>query len=300
VRAGTAIGALTWREQAAHLRDLATLTKPSIVAMAVLQAAGGAALAPASMPATSLAAALLGTGLLVAAAATLNMFLERDTDRLMVRTADRPLPAGRLAPSTALTFGLVLGAGGALLLAARVNLLTAGLGVLALGLYLLAYTPLKRHSSLALFVGAVPGAMPPLMGWTAATGAVGAPGLALFAVLYVWQVPHFLAISIYLKHEYALAGLHVVPLARGDRTTRLGIVIGAAALVPVSLGFTFLGVAGSIYLALALVLGAVFLALGALGLRRSAGDRWARRYFLASLVYLPMLTAALMLDGLLR
>jgi protoheme IX farnesyltransferase len=300
VRAGAATRTLAARDVAAHVRDLVALTKPGIVAMAVLQAAGGAALAPVAVSGAVLAAGLAGTGLLVAAAAALNMYVERDTDRLMARTADRPLPAGRLAPATALALGLTLGAAGAALLAGRVNLLTAGLGALALVLYVLAYTPLKRHTSLALLVGAVPGAMPPLMGWTAATGEVSGPGLALFAILFVWQVPHFLAIATYLKQDYADAGLRVVPLTRGDRATRVGIVVGTAALVPAAALLFLLGTAGRVYLALAVVLGVAFLGLGALGLRRGAGNQWARRCFLASLVYLPALTAALMIDGLLR
>jgi protoheme IX farnesyltransferase len=142
--------------------------------------------------------------------------------------------------------------------------------------------------------------MPPLMGWTAATGAVAASGLALGAVLYVWQLPHFLAIASYLKDDYARAGIHVAPHAGGDRATRLGIVVSAAVLVAVSLLLTPLGTAGATYLVLAAALGAAFLGLAALGLRRDAGERWARRTFVASLVYLPALITALLLDGLLR
>jgi protoheme IX farnesyltransferase len=296
MRAGAAI-AVTWRVQA---RDLLTVTKPGIVAMAVLQAAGGVALAPAAISAAALAAVLVGTGLLVAAATALNMVLERDTDGLMARTAARPLPAGRLAPGTVAGFGIALGAAGALALAVWVNPVTAALGALALALYLLAYTPLKRHTWLALFVGAVPGAMPPLMGWTGATGRVSAPGLALFAVIFVWQVPHFLAIATYLKDDYARAGLHVLPADHGERATRLGIVAGAAVLVPTSLLVTFVGAAGATYLVLALLLGVALLALAARGLGAAAGDRWARRFFLATLIYLPALTAALVVDGVLR
>jgi protoheme IX farnesyltransferase len=297
MRAGAAAGAIPWRSQA---RDLATLAKPRIVAMAVLLAAGGAALAPVAVPAAVFVAALAGTALFVAAAAALNMVLERDVDALMERTATRPLPAGRLAPATAITFGLGLGAGGALVLALWVNPVTAVLGAIALALYLLAYTPLKRRTWLALFVGAVPGAMPPLMGWTAATGTVAAPGLALFAVVYVWQVPHFLAIATYLRDDYARAGLHVLPSAHGDRVTRVGIVAGATALLPVSLLVALTGAAGRIYALLTLVVGAIYLVLATRGLRATAGTNWARRSFLVSLIYLPALTAALIIDGVLR
>jgi heme o synthase len=297
VSANAAARAVGWRAQ---VRDLVTLTKPRIVAMAVLLAAGGAALAPVAVPAATLAAALAGTALFVAAASALNMVLERDVDALMARTAARPLPAGRLAPAPATAFGIGLGVGGALVLAVWVNPLTATLGAVALALYLLAYTPLKRRTWLALLVGAVPGAMPPLMGWTAATGSLAAPGLALFAVVLVWQVPHFLAIATYLRHDYARAGLHVLPADHGDRATRVGIVAGATALVPVSLLITVSGAAGQVYAVVAIIIGVAYLVLVVRDLRAGAGDRWARRSFLVSLVYLPALTAALVIDVVLR
>src|SRR5580692_10692883 len=194
------------------VRDLARLTKPRITLIVIATCAAGMAIAPVRIPALVALLALAGTTLIVASANVLNMWWERDTDGLMARTRNRPLPAGRLPPDVALVYGLALGASSIPMLMA-VNALTAALGVLALATYVLAYTPLKRHTSLALLVGAIPGAMPPLMGWTSATGslvAASAPrmgGLLLFLLLFVWQLPHFIAIALFRAEDYARAGL---------------------------------------------------------------------------------------------
>jgi protoheme IX farnesyltransferase len=289
---------------ATSLHDLATLTKPSIALLAMLSAGGGAVVggagAGAPLPLWRLAVTLLGTALLVGAAAALNQLLERDVDARMERTSGRPLPAGRLSPRFVLGFGLGLGAAGAFALYAGVNPLTAGLGALALVLYVLAYTPLKRRTSWALVVGAVPGALPALMGWTARTGGIGAPGLVLFGILFLWQLPHFIAIASYLKDDYARGGIRVVPLTQGDRVARIEAVVAAAALAGVSLMLVPLGGAGWIYFGGALGLGLGFVGYGMAGLARNAGTRWARGWFLASLAYLPALTAVMALDSFAR
>ncbi|HEY3354362.1 MAG TPA: heme o synthase [Polyangia bacterium] len=282
--------------RATRAQDLLTLTKPSIIVLAMVTATGGAMLDGRPMAGWRLVATLVGTGLLVAAAAALNQLLERRTDALMTRTARRPLPEGRVTPAFVLGMGLSLGAAGALTLFAAVNALTAALGAFALVSYVLIYTPLKRRTSFALVVGAVPGALPALMGWTAKTGRIGVPGLVLFGILFLWQLPHFIAIASYLKEDYARGGIRVAPLTQGDRVARIEAVTAAAALWLVSLLLVPLGGAGPIYFVGALVLGAAFVAYGALGLRRSAGARWARSYFLASLAYLPALTGVLALD----
>jgi protoheme IX farnesyltransferase len=180
-----------------------------------------------------------------------------------------------------------------------VNPLTAALAALALGLYVLAYTPLKRVTSRALLVGAIPGAMPPLLGWTAATGSIDWPGLALFGVLFFWQLPHFVAIATFRADEYARAGIIVLPAERGDRTARIHAVIYLCLLVSVSLALVPLGVCGSLYCATALLLGAIFLAAGVRGLspateKPAAAHRWARQLFVVSLIYLPLLMGAIM------
>jgi heme o synthase len=279
------------------IRDLVALSKPRILTLVLITATGGLVLAP-GIPAPAVALALLvGTALLVASANALNMYLERDVDALMERTRDRPLPAGRLDPAVALLFGVVLGLIAAAILTFAVNPLTGMLGVVAHLSYVLVYTPLKQRTSAAVWVGAVPGAIPPLLGWTATSNSLDPGGLAVFATLFLWQVPHFHAIATFRVDEYRRAGLRTLPGERGDAVTRRAIVLSLSAQVAVSLVLTPLGVAGGAYLAIAGVLGASYLGYAALGLRRAAGADWARRLFFASLVYLPLLFGALVIDG---
>jgi protoheme IX farnesyltransferase len=223
------------------------------------------------------------------------MWLERDIDCLMARTRNRPLPQRRLAPRTALVFG---GLQGALSLPAlaMVNLVTAGLGLLALVLYVGVYTPMKQRSHWATWIGAIPGAMPALMGWTAVTGRIELGGLAVFGVLGIWQIPHFHAIALYRQRDYAAAGLKTLPGTHGIDAARRQIVGYLAVQVAVSLTLVPLGVAGLPYLVVAAVLGAAVLVQGASGLRNGTA-RWARSVFLASVIYLPVLFAAMVLDG---
>jgi len=283
------------RPLGAQLRALCELAKPRITVMVVVTFAGGLWLAPGTVVGWRPALALLGTVLIVAAANALNMFLERDIDGRMERTRRRPLVEGRLAPDQAVGFGAVLACVAVPLLLLGANPLTAVLGLVAFASYVWAYTPLKRVSGGALFVGAVPGAMPPLMGWTAATGQLDAPGLALFAILFVWQLPHFLAIALYRAEDYAAAGFRVLPMSVGVVATRWHILVYTVALVAVSLLPVPLGVAGRWYLAAAAILGAWFLARTASGFR-AAPKPWARSVFLGSLIYLTGLFVALAVD----
>src|SRR6266545_4948187 len=204
----------------AFARDVLALAKPRLALLVVCTAAGGLWLAPGRRDLAAALALLVGTSAVVAAANALNNLLERDIDALMRRTRDRPLPAGRIEPWVAAAVGLGLPSIALPALAWFTNGLTATLAALALFLYAVVYTPLKQRSTLALFVGAVPGAIPPLMGWTAATGRLDAGGLALFGILFCWQLPHFLAISLYLKEDYARGGLKVFSLVHGDRATK--------------------------------------------------------------------------------
>src|SRR5229473_2910705 len=237
------------------------------------------------------------TAVVVAAANVLNMYLERETDALMPRTMHRPLPAGRMNPSLALGFGLLLAAVSVPLLFLGVGPLPGLLALIALVSYVLIYTPMKRYTAAALLVGAVAGAIPPLIGWTAATGRLDLPGVLLFAVMFLWQVPHFLAITLFRKDEYARAGLVVQPNEPGgDRAARMNIVRYSVALLAVSLLFVPIGAAHALYLATALSAGLGFLAYGLLGLREGAGPRWARNLFFLSLIYLPVVFGALMVD----
>ncbi len=290
------------------MADLVTLTKPRITLMVAVTMLGGIWLASyhaqqyvrhyagVRASAAQLAAAVVGTVLVVGSANALNMYIERFTDRLMARTRNRPLPTGRLPADLALWFGLGLGAVAVPLLTFTVNAITGLLAAIALVSYVVVYTPLKRRTTLSLLVGAVPGAIPPLLGWTAVTGRIQWPGLLLFGVMFLWQVPHFLAIATFRRDDYARAGLKVLPVERGDRVTRVHIVVYLVALLAVSFSLVATGVGGSLYLGSAVALGAVFLGFGLWGLRPSAGVRWARSLFAVSILYLVLLFAALMVS----
>jgi protoheme IX farnesyltransferase len=276
----------------AHVRDLLLLSKPRLSTLVVVTSAGGVALAPGHLGRPRAILAVLATAAVVGAANALNCYLEREIDGRMRRTRDRPLPAGRIEPFTALALGLMVPAFALPILALVANPLSALLAFVALASYVLVYTPMKQRSTLALFVGAVPGAIPPLLGWAAVTGRADAGGLALFALLFAWQIPHFLAVSLYLREDYARGGLKVFSIVHGERATRIAIAVSTALLVPVSLLLVPLGVAGAVYGAIAVGLGIGLLALALAGLGKEGG-RWARTYFLSTLVYLTVLFVAL-------
>jgi heme o synthase len=279
------------------LANYLELAKPRITTLVVFTTASGLWLAPGRPPARIVLFTLIGTVLIVAAANVLNMYLERDTDALMTRTMRRPLPAGRMDPQLALRFGLVLAAVSVPLLTFAVGPLPGLLASVALVSYVLLYTPMKRHTAAALLIGAIPGAIPPLIGWTAATDSIDLPGVLLFAVMFLWQVPHFLAITLFRREEYARAGLVVQPNEPGGESeARRNIVRYTVALVGVSLLFVPLGVGRTLYFATALLAGAFFVGYGIKGLRAEAGERWARNEFLLSLAYLTVLFAVLMID----
>lgn len=280
------------------VRDIVALTKPRITLLVLITMLGGMGLARRVEPASDLTLvkalfALLGTALVVSGASAFNMYLERDTDALMQRTMNRPLPAGRLPPRVALLVGSALGFASVPLLVWQVNVTTGVIAGLALVSYSFVYTPLKRRTTLALPIGAVPGAVPPLLGWTAVTGRVDVAGVVLFAILFLWQLPHSLAIATFRCEDYKRAGTKVIPAEHGDRVTRIHIVVESVLLVGVSVLLVPLGVAGAFYLVSALLLGGAFLAFAAAGLRRTAGLRWARWLFGASILYLVLLMAAL-------
>ena len=277
-----------------QLADLWALGKPRVTVMNVLMALGGFALASGSGSGLLLRL-LAGTWLVVASANALNMVLEAESDKLMARTANRPLPRGRLSVTAATLAGLAYGIIGLLLLI-DVNLVTAALGLGALVSYVLIYTPLKRKTPLALLIGALPGAVPPLMGWTAVTGRIDLPGLALFAILVAWQVPHFLAIAMYRDADYRRAGLKTVAAVRGDKVAKAQAIAWCTALLLLSLSLSWMGITSVWYAVAALALGGWFLAVGLAGLKPEAGIPWAKRFFRASLVYLPTLTLILALD----
>ena len=277
-------------------KDVVALLKPGITVMALVTAAGSMALAPTSIDPLRAIASLVGIAFAVAGAGALNMVLERDVDALMERTRDRPLPSGRMEPAFALVVGLVLSAACLPLLWAASNPLTVALAAFSQFAYVLVYTPMKQRSWLSLVVGAVPGAMPALMGYTAAAGTIDAVGLVLFGIVFLWQLPHFFAISIYREREYTRAGHEVLSAKHGVDVAKSFLAATAVPLVAVSFLLWPLGVAGTIYAVVAGILGVWFIALCAQGFVAEDAKTWSRRVFLGSLVWQTVLFAALAVD----
>ena len=273
------------------------LTKPRITFLIVLTSAAGFCLgARGAVNYLTFTHAMIGIALLSSGIATLNQFMERDLDGLMRRTENRPLPSGRLVPFEALWFGIALTLGAELYLALSVNVLTAVMGITVIIGYLFLYTPLKTRTTLSTAVGAFPGAMPPLMGWTAARGEIDVAAWVLFAILFLWQFPHFLAIAWMYREDYGRAGIRMLPVVEPDgRVTGQQIILYALMLVPVSLLPTFLGISGRFYLVAALVLGLLFLG-SSIRAALSKSNQHARQLLLASVLYLPLLFGVMVLD----
>ncbi len=279
-----------------RLRDFYELTKPRMNFLVICTTAVGFAMAPHHRQWMLLIHAIIGTAMTAASASVLNQLIERSYDALMPRTRNRPLPGGRISPAEALRYGILLGVVGVAYLALMVNLLTALLGAITLASYVWIYTPMKRHTSLNTVVGAVPGAIPPMMGWTAATGALGPAALALFAILFLWQMPHFLAIAILYRRDYEAGGFKMLPVIDpGLRTTSRMIVLYGMALLPASLLPVGVGIAGSIYLTGAVLLGLAFFSY-CISCAVSKERIDARKLFFASIIYLPMLLGMMMVD----
>lgn len=280
----------------ARWRAYGELAKPGVTQLVIVTTFAGALVAPGAVRWGRLALAVTGTTLVVAAANALNMAFERDTDALMERTRSRPIPSGRLSVEAAVLFGLVVGAMGLLLLGVWVSALVTVLALVALGSYVLVYTPLKRVTPWALHVGAVPGALPPVIGWAAMADRLGPQAFALFAILFAWQLPHFLAIALFRAPEYERAGLQVLPVARGVTRTKAELIVYAVLLVAASLFPATLGMGGAAYLTFALACGLVFFVWSLFGLEPHAGPRWARSLFFASLPYLVLVLGALVVS----
>jgi len=278
--------------------DYWTLTKPRLNGLVVASSAAGYYLGmPGPLDAWKMLQAVAGTALVAAGAAVLNQVYERDTDRLMRRTRERPLPDGRVGPSDATSFGLALSFVGLALLATRTNLLAATLAFATLAIYLFVYTPMKRRTPIATLVGAVPGALPPLIGWTASHGQIDAGGAALFAIVFLWQIPHFMAIAWMYRDDYATAGFPMLPVIEpnGRRAGRQAVVYSAA-LLPASLVPALVGVSGAVYFAVAVVLGLGLLVLAA-RFAATRSDQSARALFFGSITYLPLLWIAMIANS---
>jgi protoheme IX farnesyltransferase len=277
--------------------DLLELTKPRIVVMVMITAAAGFWLAGPEVWQVMVHFHLLfGTMLIAAGTNALNQVAERDIDARMRRTRNRPLPAGRLDPTVATVFAGGLGVSGALYLATFVNALTAALAAATLVTYVFLYTPLKRRTSLSTLVGGVPGALPIVGGWTAVSGTIDPATIVLFWIMFLWQLPHFLALGWIYRDDYAGAGFSM--LSNNDPDGRLTFAHAtqyAAALVPVSLLPSFMGIGGTVYFVVALILSSIFLMMS-IGALRSRTVANASRLFRFSLLYLPILLFVMVLD----
>ncbi|MFO0416950.1 MAG: heme o synthase [Pseudomonadota bacterium] len=284
--------------QRGKLSSFVTLSKPRILVMVVLMTAAGYFLGAKTVdPLLVFTMTLLGTALSSAGAATLNNYLERDCDLEMERTKERPIPAGIITPNEALIFGLVTALAGVALLAWQVNILTAFLSLLTTFLYVLVYTPLKRISWWNTVVGAIPGALPPMGGWAAATGELGVGAWIVFAILFVWQHPHFYAIAWMYKDDYARGGFKMLPVEYPDGKRTFRQIIGfSIALIPISLLPVYYDMAGSIYAIGMTILGFGML-VPAIRLWRSHTVQDARKLLQASIVYLPLFFALILCDS---
>lgn len=277
--------------------DFLALTKPRLNFLVLLTTAAAYRLGVApDAPTMTLAHTMVGTALVAGGAAALNQVWERDTDKLMRRTRMRPLPDARLDHRHASAFGWLLSVVGLVELALFVNGLTAVTALATLASYVWFYTPLKFRTSLSTIVGALPGALPALIGWAAATHSWSIEGWVLFGIVFMWQMPHFLAIAWMYRHEYERAGIPLLPVIHPDgRSTGRQAVLYTMALVPITLMPTFMGMASAYYLAGAVVLGAI---MGVFSLEFAVvrTQDAARRLFFASIIYLPLLWALLVWD----
>jgi heme o synthase len=282
---------------ASRVADFISLTKPRLNLLVLITTLGGLYLAePTGLPLSLVVQTLVATALVAGGAAALNQVWERDTDRLMRRTASRPLPSGRVSVAEGAAFGIVLSALGLLQLATQVNATAAVVAALTLVSYVLVYTPLKRRTSLATLIGAIPGALPPVIGWAAATNDVTLPAIVLFGIVFFWQMPHFLAIAWMYREDYTAAGIPLLPVVEPDgRRTGQQALVYAAALWPVSLLPMLVGLADLPYSIVATTLGFGLIGLSAV-FARERSPVSARRLFLYSIVYLPLLWGALCLD----
>lgn len=280
-----------------RLADFFELTKPRIVLMVLVTAFVGFYIGSEKIPDyVRLLQLLLGTGLAAGGTLALNQFLERDTDAMMERTRRRPLPDGRVQPREAVWFGTAVTITGLVYLALAVNIASAWVTASITLSYLFLYTPLKRRSSLCMLVGAVPGALPPVIGWVGARGELQVDAWVLFAIMFLWQVPHTLAIARLYRDDFAKAGIQFLPVVDPDgSSTHRQIISHCAALLAVSLLPTLLGIAGAIYFLVAFVLGAGFLASG-ISVAVESTVSGARRLLFASLIYLPVLFLVMALD----
>jgi protoheme IX farnesyltransferase len=278
--------------------DFIALLKPRVMSLVVFTGFAGVIVAPGEIHPVIAAIAILCIAIATGASGAINMWYERDLDARMERTRDRPLPAGRMAPETALAFGIILAAGSVTVMALGVNWVAAALLALAIGFYVFVYTIwLKRRTPQNIVIGGAAGAFPPMIGWAAVTGDISLGGIALFALIFVWTPPHFWALALYKCGDYEKAGVPMLPVVTGERETKKQILLYTVVMIAVSLMPWMLGTASWVWGGFAAVLGAIFLAM-AVQVWRGEGDRAPKRLFAYSILYLFLLFSGLIADSL--
>ena len=282
-----------------RVADFFVLLKPRVMSLVVFSGIAGLLVAPGTLHPVLAAVAVLCIAVGSGASGAINMWYERDIDALMRRTMNRPLPAGRMEPGTALGFGVTLAVASVILMGLAVNWTAAALLALAVAFYVFVYTIwLKRRTPQNIVIGGAAGAFPPMIGWAAVTGDVSLMPILLFAIIFMWTPPHFWALALYRSGDYARAGVPMLPVVAGPRETKVQIALYAALLVPLTIAPWLLGYAGAVYGAAAILLGVVFLACAA-ALWFGEMERAARRLFAFSILYLFLLFSALVADSLL-
>ncbi len=280
----------------AAVADFIALLKPRVMSLVVFTGFAGLVAAPGNLHPLLAAIAILCIAVGAGAAGAINMWYDRDIDALMSRTSERSLPAGRMEPSEALAFGVVLAIASVLTMALAVNFVAAALLALTIVFYVFVYTVwLKRRTPQNIVIGGAAGAFPPMIGWAAVTGDVSLASISLFMIIFMWTPPHFWALSLFRTGEYARAGVPMLPVVAGVRETKRQILIYTALLVPVAVAPSFLGVTGITYALVVLALGLVFMA-GAIALWRDAGEAAAKRLFGYSIIYLFLVFTLIMID----
>jgi protoheme IX farnesyltransferase len=296
IEAGTAAQGATAEPARSRVGDYLALLKPRVMSLVVFTGFAGLVAAPGALHPLLAAVAVLCIAVGAGAAGAINMWYDRDIDAIMQRTRHRPIPAGRVAPEEALTFGVTLSLFSILLMGVAVNWTAGALLALANGFYVFVYTVwLKRRTPHNIVIGGAAGAFPPMIGWAAVTGAVSLESVALFLIIFMWTPPHFWALALYREGDYAKAGVPMLPVVAGKEETRRQMLIYAVLLMPVSLAPVALGMAGVVYGTVAAVMGGYFLWL-ALRVRRTRDDANARRMFGFSIIYLFSLFAALIAE----
>lgn len=287
---------LTATPSTSSVRDYWTLLKPGVMSLVVFTGLAGIVVAPGALHPFLVCLTLLCIAVGSGAGAVLNMWYDRDIDAIMARTANRPLPAGRIAPQDALAFGIILAVGAVTIMGLAVNWLAAGILAFAIFFYAVVYTQwLKRSTAQNIVIGGAAGAFPPLIGWVAVTGNVSIYAAVLFLIIFLWTPPHFWALALYRSGDYARAGIPMLPVTRGAKETRRQMLFYTYLLIAVTMLPVFMAEAGLVYAIIALPLNAVFL-FYMRALRKQETDAAARRLFLYSIFYLFCLFAGLMLD----